>query len=90
MEQFVKQLGIPRKGYYDDKKYVIELLDSNDFSRIYSLLEESEIITLDENILMTEFLTNMIYVGEKFRLQLIGNYEKDIYKIIVEDLKEID
>ena len=48
MEQFVKQLGIPRKGYYDDKKYVIELLDSNDFSRIYSLLEESEIITLDD------------------------------------------
>ena len=23
----------------------------------------------------------MIYVGEKFRLQLVGNYEKDIYKI---------
>ena len=89
MEQFVKQLGIPRKGYYDDNKYVVELTDSNDFSRIYSLLEESDIIELDENILMTEFLTNIIYVGEKFRLQLVGNYEKDIYKIIVEDLKEI-
>ena len=41
MEEFVKSLGIDVKGHYVAGDYVIDLADSQEYSKVYSKLENS-------------------------------------------------
>lgn len=45
INSILKKLDIKEKGHYDDHFYIIDLQDSDDYARKYSLLEKNAVNT---------------------------------------------
>ena len=89
MEKLLKDLGITKAGSYSrDGSYVIDLNSSEEFGKIYSLLENSEDLEyMEENNLLTISNASMTYrYGEDYQLQLIADFNNDAYKLVVNDI----
>ena len=90
LEQLLRELNIHITGSYTNKDtYVIDLEDSNEYGRIYSLLERSDLLELISD---TSFLNSengsMEYQyedeeGTIIQLSLIANWDNDEYKLVV-------
>ena len=90
VEQLLRELNIHITGSYTNKDtYVIDLEDSNEYGRIYSLLERSDLLELIND---TSFLNSengsMEYryedeEGTIIQLSLIANWDNDEYKLVV-------
>ncbi len=89
MEKLLKDLGITKAGSYSrDGSYVIDLNSSEEFGKIYSLLENSKDLEyMEENNLLTISNASMTYrYGEDYQLQLIADFNNDAYKLVVNDI----
>ena len=89
MEKLLKDLGITKAGSYSkDGSYVIDLDNSDEFGKIYSLLENSEdLYYMEENNLLTVSNASMTYrYGEEYQLQLIADFNYDLYKLVVNEI----
>lgn len=89
MEKLLKDLGITKAGSYSrDGSYVIDLNSSEEFGKIYSLLENStDLEYMEENNLLTISNASMTYrYGEDYQLQLIADFNNDAYKLVVNEI----
>ena len=89
MEKLLKDLGITKAGSYSrDGSYVIDLNSSEEFGKIYSLLENSKDLEyMEENNLLTISNASMTYrYGEDYQLQLIADFNNDAYKLVVNEI----
>lgn len=89
MEKLLKDLGITKAGSYSrDGSYVIDLNSSEEFGKIYSLLENNEDLEyMEENNLLTVSNASMTYrYGEDYQLQLIADFNNDAYKLVVNEI----
>lgn len=88
MKDLLKQLGINLVGYYtDDGSYVIDIDDSNKWGVIYSKLDNSDLVDLqEESSLLTSDEASQIYLGDEYQLALIADFENELYKLVVSEL----
>lgn len=87
--EFLNQLGISLEGQEQDGKYVIDLGDSNSYSKIYTILDKSELVDLDvENIMMDEHTSQMLYLSDDFDVTLEANLDDGVYKLVIEEAKD--
>lgn len=89
MEKLLKDLGITKVGSYArDGSYVIDLDSSEEFGKIYSLLENSEDLDyMEENNLLTVTNASMTYRHDNdYQLQLLADFNYDTYKLVVNEL----
>lgn len=87
ISDWIESLKIPGKlESLNDGKYKISLKDSNEFAKVYSKLENSDLLDIDEEAtLITEDISQLLYLGKNIRINLVGNFEKDIYYIIISE-----
>jgi hypothetical protein len=84
MKEFAKKLGIDVEGTMEGSKYIIELSDSNEYSRMYTLLDGSDLLEIEEDLtLLTDKVGELIFTGEFFEVKLVGNFGSDIYRIVI-------
>ena len=85
--EFAKELGIKKEGYETtDGTYVIELDNSNEFSKVYTLLDKNEDAILDvESMLMTSDEVEMTYLTTEFDVTLIGNLKENTYRVEIRE-----
>lgn len=77
-------LGINLDGNIKHDEYVIDLLNSQEYSEVYSILDSSCMFDVDEE--QTEVSENACVVeffNSKFYLRLTANFVTDIYKLII-------
>lgn len=82
MEDFIKELGIDKKGNYsDDGCYVIDL-DEKEFFSCESRLDNSDLIDLDEDSsnVTYEAITKQ-YDSDEYLITLIGDLEGNTYRL---------
>lgn len=86
---FLKNLGINQPGIYDeDNCYVVDLNSSDEFFKIYSLLDKSDELYPDDNLtLMDETESYIVFDNDDFQITLIADLEGDIYTLNVKELK---
>lgn len=90
MKEFLRKLGITQAGYYSSKNnYVIDLDDAKDYDKICSTLDKSDLVeeNPDSSVINTS-VSNILYVGEQFSLNVIADFDNDTYKVVVTELKE--
>lgn len=83
-DEFARELGIPKEGSYTDNGYVITLKDSNEYSRMYTLLDRSDKCDLDTdevNLGVTDSI--MVYLADEFDIKLQANFDTDNYTITI-------
>lgn len=88
VKEFAKSIGLEQDGYQDGAKYIIELVDSNEFSRVYTLLDKSELLDIQEDAtLLTDKVGELIYLSDDYDVKLVGNFISDIYRVVITEGK---
>ena len=88
-----KELGLHTEGRYSDDGYEYILNNSDEWGRVYSILEKHNNITeLEDSILNPEegefdFIYENIK-GEQFLIELTGLFDEDKYHINITRYKE--
>ena len=88
MEEFLNDLGITKEGNYteEDGIYVVDIDDSNEYGKIFSLLEKSNLLEQDElSSQVTEDTSSIQYINDKYVLTLLGDWDGDTYKLTVKE-----
>lgn len=86
IKEFLSQLGITQEGVEQENKYIIDLGDSNAYSRVYTILDKSELVDLDiENISMDVEQSTMVYLSDDFDLTLNANFDENRYTLTIEE-----
>lgn len=89
MKELLNKIGITEAGHFEkDGSYVIEFETDEQYNKAFSRLDRSDL--LEENPDAGTVSLNasvVVYESEKFILQLLSDYDKDEYKLII---KEVD
>ena len=87
MEEFLRELNIFEKPVKsDDGNYVITIEDSDDYGRIYSKLDRSNLVQEDEDSSQVTIDGSSIqYNSDKYRLTLLADFEGDTYSLVISD-----
>lgn len=90
MKDLLRKLGIMEEGTRtSNHNYVIDLEDSDHFNRIFSKLDKSDLVEENEDSSVVNLeVTNILYLADGFSLNLIADFEQDIYKLVVSDVEE--
>ena len=88
-QEFARQLGITKEGEYVDGVYVITLKDSNEYSRVYTILDKSNLCDLDtEEINLDVQHSLMVYLADNFDIILKANFDTNDYSVSFEEVKD--
>lgn len=89
-ETILKNLGINKSGTYsEDGSFVVDIDSSDEFGKIFSILEDSDLLTPQEdNGILTDESANMNYLYEDgdFLISLSGDLENDIYQMTITEI----
>lgn len=88
-QEFARKLGITQEGNYVDDVYVINLKDSNEYSKIYTILDKSDLCDLDvEEISLDVQNSLLVYLADNFDIKLQANFDTNTYSVSFEEAKE--
>lgn len=90
MKDLLRKIGITEEGHHtSNDTYVVDLEDSDHFNRIFSKLDKSDIVEENEDSSVVNLdVTNILYISEKFALNLIADFSQDTYKLVVTELED--
>lgn len=91
LHELLRELGINKTGTYSDNStYTIDLTDSNDYGRINSTLDRSNLLDpIDESSYVTADNANLDYkYQDQFILSLIADFEEDYYQLVITEMEE--
>lgn len=91
LHQLLKEIGINKIGTYSDNStYIIDLADSNDYGRINSILDRSNILDfIDESSYVTAENANLDYkYQDQYLLSLIADFENDYYQLVIVEMED--
>ena len=84
MEEIAKKLNIEYPGELVNDKYIIPLMTSDEYSKMYTLLDKSELVELDpDSTLVTDKVSELRYLGDDFEVKLSANFNDDIYRVVI-------
>lgn len=87
IEEYLKSIGIDNQFEQgDDNSYVISIMNSNEFGKIFSKLENSDDLEpLEDNQVVTEQGSSLVYesISEPYMLNLIADFDNDIYQLVI-------
>lgn len=87
LEKFLEELGITQVGHYTaSNAYIIDIEDSNEYGKVYSLLDKSDAVEEDEDSsTITVHTSNIVYESEDFQFTLIADFDQDTYKLVCKE-----
>lgn len=84
MEEFAKKLGIDFPGEMIGDRFIIPLTNSDEYSKVYTLLDSSDLVDLDpDSTLVTEKVSELKYFGDEFTVKLDANFTDDFYRVVI-------
>lgn len=89
MEEFLKELGIqgtPQRT--DNSTYVLDIEGPDNYGRIYSRLDRSDLVEEDEDASQLTLDTSALrYENDEYQLTLLADFNEDTYQLVIQ-LKE--
>ena len=90
MEEFAKKLGIDFPGDTVNNKLIIPLVNSDEYSKIYTLLDKSDLVELDTSCtLVTDKVSELQYFNDEFIVKLDANFTDDFYRVVISRAEEL-
>lgn len=84
MEELLKEIGITRAGEYTKNgSYVVDIVDYDEYSKYFSLLEKSDLEEVQDTAQITIHTTNVTFSSDKYQLVLQADLDEDMYKLVV-------
>lgn len=86
IKDFLNSIGIYKEGNFKDKQYIIDISNSNEFGKYYSILNKSDLVNEDIEVSTVNVEnSNIKFNSDDFDLTLIADFNNSIYKLIVEE-----
>lgn len=87
LEKFLEKLGITQVGHYTKTNtYIIDIEDSDEYGKIYSVLDKSDEIEEDEDSsTITVHTSNLVFESDNYQLTLIADFDQDTYKLVCKE-----
>lgn len=85
-QEYLKQLNINKSGEYSDDAYVVDLLDSTEYGRVFSLLDRSDDLDImQDNQVVTTEGSSLTYesLSQPYLLSLLADWEGNVYQLVV-------
>lgn len=83
----LEKLNIPNQGNLTGKTYVMNLDDSDDYGKYYSLIDKNSAVEYqEENSSLNLMCATLIYTLDNFLITLYADYDEDEYKLVIKDL----
>ena len=90
IKEYLKTLNINNElEPGDDDSYVITLMNSDEFGRMFSKLENSEDLNpLEDNQVVTEQGSSLVYesISEPYIFNLIADFDGDVYQLVINNI----
>ena len=87
--EFVKNVGLPQNGSFVGESYVITLADSDEWSKVYNILDKSEYVDRDiEADLSSAEEYRSTFLADGFDVAIVGDFDTDEYTVIITEAKE--
>lgn len=87
--EFASSIGITQEGVETGNTYTVNLKDSNEYSRVYTILDKADGIDLDnDESVLSESSTLLVYLADDFDIKLIADLDKDMYSVTFEGVSE--
>lgn len=88
MKELLKKIGIDGSGYYSDANtYVIDLEDSNAYNKAFTKLDNTSLVEeMSDSSVSNAYISNVMYINDRYSINIIADFESDTYKIIVHKL----
>lgn len=90
-KKIADKLGLIQPGEMNDSgdAYIIKLKDSNEYSRVFSILDKSEHVDVDDEMtVITNLAGELTFLGDGFDVDLIGNFSTDEYMVVIMKVEE--
>lgn len=89
VEKYLKDLGITKEGNVQGDKYIVTLQDSDEFARMYSILETSNDLNIDDSLsLLSNSSSKIFYASSDYEIILNANFTSDTYTIVAKETSE--
>lgn len=89
MKGFLRKLGLDYVGYYSDSDtYVIDLNDSDEYTKVFTKLDRSNLVEeVEDASISNSSISNVLYVNDDFSINIIADFESDNYRIVVHEMR---
>ena len=94
-QEYIKELGINKQANKsDNNSYVVDILNSDEYGRIYSILDKAidseELEMLEDNQVVTEQGSSLLYesTSEPYLLNLLADFDGDVYQLIINRIED--
>lgn len=90
VQEYLKSIGITKdveEG--SDGSLVIPIMNSTEFGKIFSILENSDDLDpLEDNQVVTEQGSSLVYesISEPYMLNLIADFDSDVYQLVINEV----
>lgn len=87
--EYLRKLGIDLVGIYNKDNYVIDIDNSKDFGKVFTILEDNEDLEqAEENQLITDQGLSLIFYSksEPYMITLIGDLDGDVYTLTISEI----
>ncbi len=89
VEELLNKLNINLTGNQSKNSYIIDIPNSDEYGRIYSKLDKSDIVEeYEENQMITEQGSSLMYevIDEDYIINLIADFDSDRYQLIINNI----
>lgn len=87
-EELSKKLNIDRDGHEEEVGYVVTLNDSDDYARVYTLLDNSSYCELNTDVMLLSDEASLLnYETVNYSIDLVANFNEDTYKVVFKEKK---
>ena len=84
MEELLKDIGITAEGEYTKSgAYVVDIIDYDEYSKYFSLLEKSNLEEVQDTAQITIHTTNVTFANDDYQIVLQADLDEDMYKLVV-------
>lgn len=89
MKDVLKEIGIMREGTMTKNgSYLIDIEDSDDFGRFYSILDKnSKVEEMEDNTINNIHTISLMYVYKDVLINLTADFDGDKYTLIAKDIE---
>lgn len=93
VQEYLNSIGIYNQAVKGDdaNSYVVSLLDDDEFSKVFTILDKldnnGEIELQEDNQVVTEQGSSLLYISDEFQLNLLADFEGNIYQLVITKLE---
>ena len=85
VKEYLKSIGIVKDGIQKDSSYIIDIENSNEYGKFYSILDKVNDLDETDNSTITSDKSIIEYESDDYIFELTADFASDKYSLTVKE-----